>query len=302
MRAWDYHVPSASWARSADAAGGRRRLRRRRRRRPRAPWRSVGRALLLALLALFWLVMPYQESRFLFRARRGGRRARARRRPAARAGRLGGARRRDGGSLLEFPTPERAGASSARPRRRGAPGGGFRPTEPLGRRAPRRRARRAARWARRRACEEARDPRLLGGRRGSPPLGVVPRPRARSASRTRATTWPSRSRARARQPRRLRQRRRRAGRSLHDFGPPGDGHRRARAVPRRRELRHLARQPARHAHQVLFVAALYPIVRRTIAADADGFPIERAWADARPETFKLRFARPAARVYAVELP
>ena len=44
-----------------------------------------------------------------------------------------------------------------------------------------------------------------------------------------------------------------------------------------------------------------PIVRRTIAADGDGFPIERAWADARPESFKLRYASPAARIYEVSL-
>jgi hypothetical protein len=49
----------------------------------------------------------------------------------------------------------------------------------------------------------------------------------------------------------------------------------------------------------LFVAAMYPIVRRTIAADADGFPVERAWADAHPDLFRLRYDSPAARVYAV---
>ena len=45
-----------------------------------------------------------------------------------------------------------------------------------------------------------------------------------------------------------------------------------------------------------------PIVRRTIAADADGFPIERAWADARPPSFNLVYASPAARIYEVNLP
>jgi hypothetical protein len=50
---------------------------------------------------------------------------------------------------------------------------------------------------------------------------------------------------------------------------------------------------------VLFVAALYPSVRRTIATDADGFPVERAWADAHPEFFTPRFASTAARVYGV---
>ncbi len=51
--------------------------------------------------------------------------------------------------------------------------------------------------------------------------------------------------------------------------------------------------------QVLFVAALEPIVRRNVAADDDGFPIERAWADAHPDRFALRYASPAARVYAL---
>jgi len=51
--------------------------------------------------------------------------------------------------------------------------------------------------------------------------------------------------------------------------------------------------------QVLFVAAMYPIVQRTIVADTDGFPVERAWADARPDRFALRYASAAARIYAV---
>jgi len=53
---------------------------------------------------------------------------------------------------------------------------------------------------------------------------------------------------------------------------------------------------------VLFVASLYPIVRRTIGADRDGFPIERAWADARADVFRLRYASAAARVYTVAPP
>jgi len=51
---------------------------------------------------------------------------------------------------------------------------------------------------------------------------------------------------------------------------------------------------------LLFVAALDPGVRATIVADADGFPVERAWADAHPGVFTLRFASPAARVYGVQ--
>jgi hypothetical protein len=51
--------------------------------------------------------------------------------------------------------------------------------------------------------------------------------------------------------------------------------------------------------EVLFVAAVDPNVRRTIATDGDGFPAERAWADAHPATFTLRFASASARVYEV---
>jgi len=43
-------------------------------------------------------------------------------------------------------------------------------------------------------------------------------------------------------------------------------------------------------------------VRRTIPADADGFPIERAWADAHPDIFQLRYASDAARVYQIVAP
>ena len=54
--------------------------------------------------------------------------------------------------------------------------------------------------------------------------------------------------------------------------------------------------------QVLFVAALDPIVARTIAVDADQFPIERQWADAHPDLFRLRYASIAARVYEIKPP
>jgi hypothetical protein len=86
---------------------------------------------------------------------------------------------------------------------------------------------------------------------------------------------------------------------LHHFGPPGDGT--AEPAPYRRGANPgawLANLRATGTH-VLFVAALDPIVRRTIAADPDGFPVERAWADARPDVFHLRYASGAARVYAV---
>jgi hypothetical protein len=54
--------------------------------------------------------------------------------------------------------------------------------------------------------------------------------------------------------------------------------------------------------QVLFVAAMYPIVQRNVTADDQGFPIERAWADAHPRIFSLRYGSPAARIYAVAPP
>ena len=88
---------------------------------------------------------------------------------------------------------------------------------------------------------------------------------------------------------------------LHDLGPPGDGT--AEPAPYRRDANPdvwFANLRATRAH-VLFVGASEPIVRRTIAADSDGFPIERAWADARPESFKLVYASPSARIYQVSL-
>jgi hypothetical protein len=53
---------------------------------------------------------------------------------------------------------------------------------------------------------------------------------------------------------------------------------------------------------VLFVASSSPIVRRNVAVDQDAFPIERAWADAHPTLFSLRYQSPAARIYGVAPP
>ena len=88
---------------------------------------------------------------------------------------------------------------------------------------------------------------------------------------------------------------------LHDFGPPGDGT--AEPAPYRRNARAdvwLANLRAART-QVLFVAALYPGVRRNVTADSHGFPVERVWADGRPDSFTLLHASPTARVYAVNL-
>jgi hypothetical protein len=49
----------------------------------------------------------------------------------------------------------------------------------------------------------------------------------------------------------------------------------------------------------LFVARLYPEVAPSMSHDADGFPIERAWADALPARFRLAFATHEVRVYDV---
>ena len=51
--------------------------------------------------------------------------------------------------------------------------------------------------------------------------------------------------------------------------------------------------------EILFVARLHPIVLRSIAADGDGFPVERRWADEHAERFALRYASSEARVYAI---
>ncbi len=51
--------------------------------------------------------------------------------------------------------------------------------------------------------------------------------------------------------------------------------------------------------EVLFVAVLDEIVARNVTAEGDGFPVERAWADAHPALFHLRYASPAARVYGI---
>ena len=282
-----------------------------RRSRSRASGAASRRALALALLATFWFVIPYQESRFLFAAFGAAAiaLARAADRPPAVVGWCGLAIA-IGGSLLQWPTRERllvpvVGAAAALV---------------------------CALWRR--------LPIRIGafGRRVTVTIGLVAllarigcgrgtlRP-ARSARTPWATTiWPPPGRGSA--PTSAYDHVAYTGNNLafplagqhlanrvayvnvagapadrlHDFGPPGDGT--AEPAPYRRGANAatwLANLRATDTH-VLFVAALDPIVRRTIAADADGFPVERAWADARPDVFRLRYASGAARVYAVELP
>ena len=48
---------------------------------------------------------------------------------------------------------------------------------------------------------------------------------------------------------------------------------------------------------VLFVAVLYPGVREAMPHDDAGFPIERVWADARPDELPLGFANEGVRIY-----
>jgi 4-amino-4-deoxy-L-arabinose transferase-like glycosyltransferase len=91
---------------------------------------------------------------------------------------------------------------------------------------------------------------------------------------------------------------------LHDFPPGEDGASSPEPAPYRSGARFETwlRNLRAAGAGVLFVAALYPIVRRSIATDADGFPIERAWADAHPALFSLAFASPVARVYRIAPP
>jgi hypothetical protein len=97
------------------------------------------------------------------------------------------------------------------------------------------------------------------------------------------------------------------GDRLHDFGrrlpPPGRN-----ANPESAPYRDAAsfdvwwRNLRAARAEVLFVAALDEIVARNVAADGDGFPAERAWADAHPAQFHLRYASPDARVYGIAPP
>ena len=56
---------------------------------------------------------------------------------------------------------------------------------------------------------------------------------------------------------------------------------------------------AHHRIDTLFVAALYPAVAEGMPHDDEDFPTERAWADALPARFTLRFASSGVRVYDV---
>lgn len=88
---------------------------------------------------------------------------------------------------------------------------------------------------------------------------------------------------------------------LHDFGALATGPATAEPAPERA-------RPDRNAWlanlnaagtDALFVARLYPEVLPSMPHDGDGFPTERAWADALPGRFRLAFATPEVRIYDV---
>jgi hypothetical protein len=309
MRAWDYHLARTDVAALASmltaagvgfisaAAVATARL-----------WRRAETILLVAVLATFWLAIPYQESRFLFAAFgvAAALIALAVDRPPAVVGwcGLGVAVI---GSLLEWPTNDRllllpiaAFAAVA-----GARGNAF--LRRLGPRAPRvlvgvaavallvSLGAGAANYARRdpgyavgedlevawtwfRAHVHDAQVGYTGNNLAFPLAGEWLSNRVRYVNVAGAP-----------------------GDRLHDFGPPGDG------TPEPAPYRRGASADAWLANvraagtQVLFVAALDPGVRRTVDADGDGFPVERVWADARPHLFSLLYSSAGARIYAVTL-
>jgi len=299
MRRWDYHVPIGDLAAFgsmliaagvgfASAAGvALARL-----------WRSIEAPLALVLLAVFWLVVPYQESRFLFAPLGVAAIAigRAADRPPAPVGWIG-IGIAIAGSLLQAPAPPRlllvpiaavAAAAAVLPiffRRMVAGaaivglfvglvigGGKFNPRYDFGDEGL------ADAWAWFRVHGEYNDVAYAGTNLAFP---LWDRNLMNRVAYVNVAGAPADR--------------------LHDFGPPGDGT--AEPAPYRRGASAavwLANLRAART-SALFVAAMEPIVRRTIAADADGFPVERAWADARPESFALVYSTPAARIYEVNL-
>jgi hypothetical protein len=299
MRAWDYHVPIGDLAAfgsmliaagvgfASAAAVAIARL-----------WRSVEAALLLALLAIFWLAIPYQESRFLFVpfGVAAIALARAADRPPALVGWCGIAIAL-AGALLQAPTTERLllipiaaiGAAAA--------------VLPVALRGAIAGVALSASFLFVALGSGKLQPRYDVGDEGLADAWTWFRPYAEYGNTAYTGTnlaFPLRGRQLlnrvayvnvAGAP----------GDRLHDFGPPGDGT--AEPAPYRRGADPdvwLANLRATRT-EMLFVASMDPIVQRTIAADDDGFPIERAWADARPGVFELVYSTPAARIYKVRL-
>jgi hypothetical protein len=307
MRAWDYHVPiadlgalggmlAASGVGFANAAAvtfvrG---------------WRTPEPWLALALVALFWLAVPYQESRFLFPAFGVAAVAlgRGAHRPPAEVG-AGLLLVAIAAALVEAPAPERLAL---------VPAAGL---GAIGLAAGRRLPPRGRRWGLAVAGAVLAVAVAAGisarlGRDVSPALGDdidADWRWFRANVRDARVAYTGSNLAFPLAGERLSNRvgyvnvAGPPGARLHDF-PPVAGPVSAEPAPYRAGadfhtwLRNLRAAGA----DVLFVAALYPIVRRNIATDGDGFPIERAWADAHPTLFRLVHGSAAARVYRIAAP
>ena len=310
MRAWEYHLPVARSRRARlRCCSGRASASSAPRRSPsRASGAALEAALALVLLATFWFVIPYQESRFLFAAFGVAAIAiaRAADRPPA-AGRLVRARHRDrrlAAAVADARAPAApavVGAAAAlvctlwrrlaiRVGRIGASVDGVTVAvgliallvglvagdERYGRRVPPYTVGDddlAAAWAWFRANVADDHVAYTGNNLAFPLAGQHLANRVAYVNVAGAP-----------------------GDRLHDFGPPGDGT--AEPAPYRRGANPeawLANLRADGHTTSCSSRALDPIVRRTIAADADGFPVERAWADARPDVFPpaLRVGRGA---------
>ncbi len=320
MRAWDYHLPVGdlrALGRMLAAAGigfsvaGTLSLL-----RARPP---IELALAAALGALFWIAVPYQESRFLFAAFGIAAIAlgRAAARPPAWLG-WGALAVALSGELLEFPTPERLalvpigllGAALAVVWRR-LPPSVRRPTAVAGTLTLL--VAGAAALAVGLGHYRARDPGYALGDEIDGAwswLGThVQQASVAYAGANLAFPLSGRNLSNrvtyvnvAGGP----------GDLLHDFGrragpakdDTGSGASSAEPAPYRdgADFATWMRNLRAANTDVLFVAAMYPIVRRGIAADDEGFPLERAWADAHPAVFSLRYASPAARIYGMASP
>ncbi len=308
MLAWDYHLPigdirplggmlaasGAGFASASFLALGR-------------GWRGRELPMVAALLALFWLAIPYQESRFLFPALGVAAVAIGREVDRASPPALGATALAIVivAALLEWPTPERAAALAA---------GAIAALSHAGwRRLPARARTLAAGTAAVGVAAaiavgvhryEARDPGYAVGDAGLEQAWRWMRANvhdARVAYTGTNLAFPLSGAGLSNQVSYVNV----AGAPtdrLHDFARRLPGLRATAEPAPYRDGADAAiwRSNLRAARTgVLFVAALYPIVRRDVPADADGFPIERAWADAQPALFKLRYASAAARVYEV---
>ena len=315
MRAWDYHLPIAELGAlggmlSAAGVGftlaaGLGLLRA----RPRLEL-----AIAATGVALFWFVVPYQESRFLFATFGLGAVAlgRAAARPPAWLG-WGALVLAIGGELLEFPTPDRLALVPAAVLGAGLALGGRRLAPELRRAAVATAAigllvAASAAITRGLARSRAEGPHDALGEEIDPAWawfgGQVHDARVAYTGSNLAFPLAGRGLSNrvayvnvAGAPQDV----------LHDFArrlSPAGGPATPEPAPYRdgAEFDTWLRNLRAARSEMLFIAAMFPIVQRNVAADGDGFPIERTWADAHPRLFALRFASPAARIYAVAPP